>query len=146
MTEQLKCKLCKSIRTLTEEEILTTIDIISKRNLKEDSILNIWSIFDGETCPDGGTHEYDWNKEFLQKMLDDSSKIKDGETEVIRNNNENVELENKIEQIKKENDNRIKDITEKIQKNKERNILLQDNKETIENILKTSGREWRKWL
>jgi len=146
MTEQLKCKLCKAKRELTEEEISTSTDIISKRNLRFDSILSIWNIFDGELCPEGGTHDYDWNGEFLQKMLDSATKLKDGEVEIIRNNNENIELENKIEQIKNESDDRIKEITEKIQKNKEKNLTLQDNQEIIDNILKTSGREWKKWL
>jgi len=146
MLEQLKCKLCKTKRELTEEEVSTSIDIISKRNLDDDSIFKIWNLFDGETCPDGGEHDYDWNGEFLQKMLDDATKLKEGEAEIIRNNNENTEAENKIEQIKKETDNKIKEISEKIQKKKERNLEIQNNKEIINTILNTSGRDWKEWL
>lgn len=156
--EQLKCQICKTKRNLSEEEIKETTEIINKRNLKQDSILNIWNVYDGETCPEGGYHEYEWNSEFFQKMLDNASQIKNNKLDIIKNNNEikdlrnkietiNEETNNKINQIKNEADIKIKDLENKINKNNETNIELEKSTPEIEqNILKLSGREWKKWL
>lgn len=134
--EQLRCKLCKSKRELTEQEIATAAQIIKERNLKPDALRDVWNLYDGETCPQGGYHKYEWNGEFFQKMIDDSTKIRDNETQIVRNNNENIELENKI-----------KELQEKIEKNKETNAQLEkENIETTLKIKEISGREHKEWL
>jgi hypothetical protein len=147
MTAQLECKLCKTKRELTEEEISISTDIISKRNLKSDSILNIWNVFDGEMCPEGGMHEYDWNKEYYEKMLNDASKIRENNAEIVRKKNENIAMESKIDQLKKDTESKIKEMTENLEKNKQSYILMeQSNNEKKNTILKVSGREWNSWL
>ncbi len=147
MNEQFECKLCKTKRELTEEELNTSIDIISKRKLKYDSILNMWNVFDGETCPEGGMHEYEWNRDFFSRMLNESSNIRANDAEKVRNDNENKELEYKIEQLKKDTENKVKEMTYKMEKNKQANILTeQSNTEKKNTILKVSGREWNSWL
>ncbi|MDD3474270.1 MAG: hypothetical protein PHP08_00020 [Candidatus Dojkabacteria bacterium] len=145
--EQLQCKICKVNRELTEEEIKEATEIISKRNLDSNTILKIWSVFDGKTCSDGGNHEYKWNSDFFNKMTDDSLKIKDSEIEIAQNTNENKDLEKKIERLKIDTENKINEMSDKIDKNKQRNIEIeQSNKDLSENILKISGRIWKEWL
>lgn len=146
MTE-LKCKLCKTKRVLSEEEIKESINIISKRNLKYESILSIWNIYDGETCPEGGTHEYEWDTSYFEKILNDAAKIKDKSTEIIRNVNENKEINIKIEKLKEETDKKINEMISKIDQNKEKNITLEREISTSEDIiLKTTGRNYKEWL
>lgn len=145
--QQLECKICKTKRELTEEEIREAVELIDKRNLKPDSMFKIWNIFDGDVCPEGGTHEYRWNNEFFEKMMDDAEKVRDSELQITKNTNENIDLTNKIEQLKAETENKIKEMTERIEKNKESNIQTsQSTQEIKDNTLKVSGREWKKWL
>lgn len=145
--EQLICTICKTKRLLSEEELKELMAIISKRNLKPDKILSMLSDWDGETCPEGGEHEYDWNTEFFQKMLDDANTIRKNNGEIARKVNENLVLENDIEKLKKDTEIKIKEMTEKIEKNKETNILMEkSNTEFQDAIIKASGREWRAWL
>ncbi len=147
MTAQLECNLCKTRRELTDEEIKESFEIINKRHLKPDAILSIWNVYDGETCPEGGMHEYDWDKDFFKKMLDDADAIRKNNAEMVRKTNENLVLENQVEQLKKDTEIKIKELTEKIAKNKETNIIIEKtNTELQDAILKASGREWRAWL
>lgn len=166
---QLKCKICETKRELTEEEIKESIDTIKKHNMKPNQILNIWSAFDGDTCPMGGNHEYEWNPSFREKIMYDADKRKSNEVDIVRNNNENEELRKncirleednsaKIEKIKQETEQKIKEITDtkekkvseikdKIKKNEDANTELEATNPVIEeNIMKTSGRDWRQWL
>lgn len=145
--EQVKCKLCKTKRELKEEELKEIYDVIERKKLERSALFDILNIYDGKTCPEGGTHEYDWNQEFFQKMLDDSTKIKENNAQIVRNHNENREMESKIKQLKIDTENKIKEMTEEMTKNKESNTLMeQSNTEIKDNILKTSGKEWNSWL
>ncbi len=146
MTEQLKCKICKTKRELSEEELKELYDIIEKKKLEPSAFIDILNICDGKTC-NGDRHEYDWNEEFFSEMLDDSAKIRENTAEIIRKTNENKDLEIKIIQLKKDTENKIKEFEEKISKNKESNISMEkSNIELKDAILKASGREWNRWL
>ncbi|MBU1067352.1 OmpH family outer membrane protein [Patescibacteria group bacterium] len=167
--QQLKCKICETKRMLTEEEIAESIAIISKHSMKPDHILNIWSAFDGDACPDTGNHQYIWNPPFRENVLNIADTRKGKEVDFVRNTNENEELRKNyeklqqekdaaIEKLQQEKDKQMKEITEskdkqmkeiqdKIQKNEEVNAeLVESNRQLEEEILKTSGRDWKGWL
>lgn len=155
---QLTCKICKAKRSLTEEEIQESIEIAKKHAMKPNGILSIWSALDGDVCPEGGNHDYAWNPAFREKIMNEADKRKNNDVVIIRNNNENKELNAEIAKIKKEVEQKIKEITEapykkveeledKIKKNQEAIIELEKlNPDLEENILKVSGREWKQWL
>ena len=120
---QLKCKICETKRELTEEEIQESIVTIKRHNMKPNQILNIWSAFDGDICPMGGNHDYEWNPSFREKTLNDADKRKNNEVDIVRNNNENEELKKEcnrleeinsaqIEKIKQETEQKIKELTD----------------------------------
>lgn len=166
---QLKCKICNSKRELTEEEIKESIEIVIRHNMKPNGILNIWSALDGEICPESGNHDYMWNPAFREYIMNEADKRKNNEVEIVRNNNENEELKNDYDKLKKETNaevekirqeaeqkikeitekpyNKLKEIEDKLKKNQETNLKLEElNPELETNILKTSGREWKQWL
>lgn len=166
---QLRCKMCMTKRLLTLEEIQESVEIMKKHNMVKDQILELWSTYDGGVCPEGGNHSYEWNDSFKNQVMDDAQKRKNNELEIVRNNNENKELENnyikieedtkaEIEKLMLETEQKVRDLTEsrdkkskemqdKIQKNQETNLELEkQNPDLEENIVKLSGRDWKGWL
>jgi hypothetical protein len=170
MTEnQLKCKICEAKRPLTEEEIVESIEIMKRHNMKANQILNMWSALDGDTCPEGGNHDYGWNPAFRESIMNDADKRKNNEVLIVKNNNENEELtkvcdkleketdagiekirgdtEQKIKEMIENKDKKVNEMQDKMIKNKETNEELEKiNPVLEENILKTSGRIWKEWL
>jgi len=166
---QLACNVCKSKKLLTEEEIVESRNYLINKQLPLHEIPDLWSYIDGKKCPNGVRHEYRWDEDFREKMLDDSDIIRENELTVMRNINENKdleikknkftedtnheleklikEMENQIEQKKNLIETKINETKEKIDKNNEYNTSIEIlNDELKESVFKTSGREWKEWL
>jgi hypothetical protein len=161
MTEdkaQLKCQICDSKRLLTEEEITESVITMKEHNLKPDQILNIWSAYDGDTCPEGGNHNYEWNPAFREDIMDKANKRRKADLDIVKYNNEYEELTKasekleadavqKLKEIMENRDKKLQEIHDKIERNKD--IIYElgiSNPALEEEILKTSGRDWRGWL
>lgn len=161
MTEdkaQLKCQICDSKRLLTEEEITESIKVLTIRNLKPDQILNIWSAYDGDTCPEGGNHNYEWNPAFREDIMDKANKRRKGDLDIVKYDNECEELTKASEKLVEDTELKVKELTAY------RDKILQETHDKIaaievtmsdiaianpaleEEILKTSGRDWKGWL
>lgn len=155
---QLKCQICDSKRLLTVEEITESMNMMKIRSLKPDQILNIWSAYDGDTCPEGGNHNYEWNPIFREYIMDEANKRRKAYLDIVKYNNECEELARasekleadtaqELKEIMDSKDKKIQDIQAKITENK--NIisgLETSNPILEEEILKTSGRDWKGWL
>jgi len=156
--EQLKCQICDSKRLLTEEEITESINVMRIRNLKPDQILNIWSAYDGDTCPEGGNHNYEWNPEFREYIMDKANTRRKADLDIVKYNNECEELarasekleadtELKVKEIYASKDKKIAEIHDKITQNENTICDLQMSNPVLEEeILKTSGRDYKGWL
>lgn len=154
---QLTCQKCEIKRQLTEVEIDDSTTVIKNRSLKPDAILNIWSVYDGDTCTEGGYHNYEWDVEFLDSILDKAAKRKksDGEIAKLQTKCEELAIADEKadavaqQQVEEIIANRGKD-KEKIHANiTEHETVIEElekmKPELEEEILKTSGRDWKGW-
>jgi hypothetical protein len=155
---QLKCQICDSKRLLTVEEITESISVMRIRNLKPDQILNLWSAYDGDTCPEGGNHNYEWNPAFREDIMDKANKRRKADLDIVKYNNECEELARasekleadtlqKLKEIMENKDKKVQEIQTKITENENVISELEGIKPALEEeILKTSGRDWKGWL
>ena len=128
------------------------------RNLKPDQILNIWSAYDGDTCPEGGNHNYEWNSTFREYIMDIANKRRKADLDIIKYNNEceelakvsiklDIDTELKVKEIIADKDKKQQEIHGKITENENAIALLEGSIPALEEeIIKTSGRDWKGWL
>lgn len=169
--EQLTCKICAKKRLVTEEEMRKYVEyrLLWEIDSDDDNMFVHFNRVDKKTCPGNKFHEYGWNMDFYENMLLLTRKLKNGDINLTRNNNENIDLEKRIVAIEEssskelanileETDRKIKEINEKkdkaveelrnkIEKNRKDNEKLEKEAPELEqNILNQSGQSWKEWL